>query len=356
MHAHHIMALSLPCARMRNRVKRLVVSVYNIYGIHVCMWSKVTAISHLSAQKNFTKFGLLMCPCIYMPPNLSVILLVSHRSNAILFIRNHTVSSCAGSWILFMRTHAYGQPILVRFNAQWIHRTDSLNSSCIIIHVNRQRTHPVTPYMISDKINNWLWAFYIKTSWIVFALQWVSSCNMGTLKYSYLFVVLLCSFLLLAVNGHPIGPNQRQHALSLFVVDCARQMYIFNVPIYCLSACNVQASNPTARMLWFSNKNLLLMEILKRSWISTRKQSMLKGACIDAVAHADSVTLWAGAFLSVLAGATGALEVAIYEPGCMKWWIYLFFFVHAAGTIHAWTPLILHGTCDPRDNIYGLPI
>ena len=54
---------------------------------------------------------------------------------------------------------------------------------------------------------------------------------MGTLKYSYLFVVLLCSFLL-AVNGHSIGPNQRQHALSLFVVSCAKLMYKYFICAY----------------------------------------------------------------------------------------------------------------------------
>ena len=33
----------------------------------VCVY--VTAVSHLSTQKNFTKFGLLVCLCIYMTPN-----------------------------------------------------------------------------------------------------------------------------------------------------------------------------------------------------------------------------------------------------------------------------------------------
>ena len=182
---------------------------------------------------------------------------------------------------------------------------------------NWECSQVATTRTISDKLNNWLWALYIKTSWIVSAAR----CELVVsefLQHGYLeiFPPSRCqSAVLLPATCSEWISHWTQFTSACTVTVCCRLCKCINiftkVPIYCLSACNVQA-NPTARML------LLLMEILKRSWISTRNQSMLKGACIDAVAHADSVTIWAGAFLLVLAGAIGALEVAIlYEPKLM---------------------------------------
>ena len=65
------------------------------------------AVSHLSPQKNLTKFGLLLCLCIYMSPNLSTTLGESQikRYSSVFYLYAPIRSAPAGPWVLFMRIH-----------------------------------------------------------------------------------------------------------------------------------------------------------------------------------------------------------------------------------------------------------
>ena len=77
------------------------------------------ALSHLSAQKTWSA-GVSL--------HLHAAQLVCYSwsvADQMLFlgILLSIRSAPTGSWVLFMRTHNYGQPILVRFSAQCIQRT-----------------------------------------------------------------------------------------------------------------------------------------------------------------------------------------------------------------------------------------
>ena len=105
---------------MRNRVKHLVVSVC-IFVYKLCMWSKVTAVSHLSAQKTSPN---LVCWCVFAftcHPTCPLLLVIKHYSSVYyLYTRPYGQPPRVNGSIY---AHSYCQPILVRFSAQCIQHT-----------------------------------------------------------------------------------------------------------------------------------------------------------------------------------------------------------------------------------------
>ena len=139
LHSYIRSPVLLPCARMCSTGSSVwscpYVCIFVYYYVYIyvytymyiyIIWSKVTAVSHLCAQKTSPNLSLLVCLCIYMPPKLSATPGESQikRYTSVFYLYAPIRSVPAGSWVsLFMRTHTGSQFWFALVHCACIQRT-----------------------------------------------------------------------------------------------------------------------------------------------------------------------------------------------------------------------------------------